>query len=151
MLTDPTKVLVLCTGNSCRSVMAEALINDLGQGRFRAWSAGSFPTGYVHPRSIETLKRHGIDPGEPSSKSWNEFSHQPFDLVITVCDQAAGESCPLFPGQPKKLHWSTPDPAKVLGDEAATQAAFDQVFLFLKERIESLISTAELPQDHKGV
>lgn len=151
MLTDPTKVLVLCTGNSCRSVMAEALINDLGQGRFRAWSAGSFPTGYVHPRSIETLKRHGIDPGEPSSKSWNEFSHQPFDLVITVCDQAAGESCPLFPGQPKKLHWSTPDPAKVLGDEAATQAAFDQVFLFLKERIESLISTAELPQDPKGV
>lgn len=143
MPTDPKTVLVLCTGNSCRSIMAEALLNDLGQGRFQAWSAESFPTGYVHPRSIETLKRHGIDPGQPSSKSWNEFATQPFDLVITVCDQAAGESCPIFPGQPTKLHWSTPDPAKVLGNEEDTQAAFDRTFYFLKERIEQLIATAE--------
>lgn len=150
MPTDPTNVLVLCTGNSCRSIMAEALINDLGQGRFKAWSAGSFPAGYVHPRSIETLKRHGIDPGQPLSKSWNEFSHQPFDLVITVCDQAAGESCPIFPGRPTKLHWSTPDPAKAVGSEAATQAAFDQVFFLLKDRIEKLISTTELLRDHEG-
>ena len=105
------RVLVLCTGNSCRSVIAEALINQLGKGKYEAVSAGSFPAGYVHPKSIETLKRHGIDPGNPRSKSWDEFSTQPFDLVITVCDQAAGESCPLFPGKPKKLHWSTPDPA----------------------------------------
>jgi arsenate reductase len=130
--------------------MAEALINDLGQGRFRAWSAGSFPTGYVHPRSLNTLRRHGIDPGEPHSKSWNEFAKMPFDLVITVCDQAAGESCPIFPGQPTKLHWSTPDPAKVLGDEATAQAAFDQVLLFLKERVEKLLLTIDPSRDPEG-
>lgn len=150
MATNPTSVLVLCTGNSCRSIMAEALINDLGQGRFKAWSAGSFPAGYVHPRSLDTLRRHGIDPGQPFSKSWNDFSRQPFDLVITVCDQAAGESCPIFPGQPVKLHWSTPDPAKVLGDEATTQAAFDQAFLLLKGHIEELIAGAESSRDHEG-
>ena len=144
MPTEPTKVLVLCTGNSCRSIMAEALINDLGQGRFQAWSAGSFPTGHVHPRSLDTLRRHGIDPGEPRSKSWNELSRQPFDLVITVCDQAAGESCPIFPGQPRKLHWSTPDPAKAQGTESEIAAAFDRAFLLLKTRIEELI-TAGLP------
>lgn len=144
MPTEPTKVLVLCTGNSCRSIMAEALINDLGQGRFQAWSAGSFPTGHVHPRSLDTLRRHGIDPGQPRSKSWNELSRQPFDLVITVCDQAAGESCPIFPGQPRKLHWSTPDPAKAQGTESEIAAAFDRAFLLLKTRIEELI-TAGLP------
>src|SRR5262245_63685071 len=118
MNSGSLKVLVVCTGNSCRSVMAEALINDLGRNRYRAWSAGSVPVGYVHPKSIETLRRHGIDPGQPRSKSWNEFAKQSFDLVITVCDQAAGETCPLFPGNPKKLHCSTPDPAKVTGSDA---------------------------------
>lgn len=132
-------VLVLCTGNSCRSIMAEALINQLGQGSYKAWSAGSFPAGHVHPKSIETLKRHGIDPGEPISKSWNNFSTKPFDLVITVCDEAAGESCPLFPGKPKKLHWSTPDPAKATGTDAEIEAAFDKAFFMLKDRIEDLI------------
>lgn len=146
MTTDPIKVLILCTGNSCRSIMAEALLNDLGQGRFHAWSAGSFPTGYVHPRALETLKRHGIDPGQPSSKSWNEFATQPLDLVITVCDQAAGETCPIFPGKPTKLHWSTPDPARVIGSEADTQAAFDRAFSFLKERIEQLVVTSKQSQ-----
>lgn len=150
MPTEPRKVLVLCTGNSCRSIMAEALINDLGQGRFQAWSAGSFPTGHVHPRSLDTLRRHGIDPGQPRSKSWNELSRQPFDLVITVCDQAAGESCPNFPGQPVKLHWSTPDPAKAVGSEAVTQAAFDDAFNQLKDRIETLISTAGPLQERTG-
>ena len=133
-------VLVLCTGNSCRSVMAEALINELGRGRYRAWSAGSAPVGYVHPKSIETLKRHGIDPGEPRSKSWDEFVEQPFDLVITVCDQAAGERCPLFLGAPKRLHWSTPDPAKVAGSQAEKDAAFDQTFFMLKSRVEELLT-----------
>jgi len=123
--------------------MAEALLNELGQRRFQAWSAGSFPTGYVHPRSIETLRRHGFDPGQLYSKSWNEFSAQLLDLVITVCDQAAGETCPIFPGKPAKLHWDTPDPAKVLGNEADTQAAFDRAFYFLKERIEQLVATLE--------
>ena len=138
MKSDAFKVLVLCTGNSCRSVMAEALLNDLGRGRYRAWSAGSFPAGYVHLKSIETLKRHGIDPGQPRSKSWDEFAEQPFDLVITVCDQAAGESCPLFPGTPKKLHWSTPDPAKATGSEGDIDAAFDKALLMLKNRVEEL-------------
>jgi arsenate reductase len=138
MKSDALNVLVLCTGNSCRSVMAEALINDLGRGRYQAWSAGSVPAGYVHQKSIETLQRHGIDPGQPRSKSWDEFAEQPFDLVITVCDQAASESCPLFPGSPKKLHWSTPDPAKATGSEGDIDVAFDKAFLMLKNRVEEL-------------
>ena len=83
--------------------------------------------------------RHGIDPGQPRSKSWHEFAEESFDLVITVCDQAASESCPLFPGTPKKLHWSTPDPAKVTGSEAEIDAAFDHVFVMLKTRVEELM------------
>ena len=146
MEPDIVRVLVLCTGNSCRSVMAEALINSLHGGRYRAWSAGSHPTGHVHPRSIDTLMRHGIDPGQPRSKSWNEFVGQPFDLVITVCDQAAGESCPLFQGAPTKMHWSTPDPAKATGSEAAVTAAFDEAFLMLKKRVENLTSHSTPPQ-----
>jgi arsenate reductase (thioredoxin) len=138
MTSGPLRVLVLCTGNSCRSVLAEALINGLARGRYRAWSAGSHPAGYVHPKSIETLTRHGIDPGQPRSKSWNECAGQSFDLVITVCDEAAGEHCPLFPGTPKMLHWSTPDPAKVTGSEAEIDAAFDEAFFSLRERIEEL-------------
>ncbi len=139
MASLPIKILVLCTGNSCRSVMAEALINQLGHGRYQAWSAGSYPTGSVHPKSIETLKRHGIDPGQPRSKSWNEFTNQSFDLVITVCDQAAGESCPLFPGHPKKVHWSTPDPAKATGSDAEIASAFDKTFVMLKNQIQDLV------------
>ena len=138
MKVDTIKVLVICMGNSCRSVMAEALINHLGRDRYQAWSAGSHPVGYIHPKSIETLKRHGLNPGQPRSKSWSDFAQQSFDLVITVCDQAAGESCPLFPGKPTKLHWSTPDPAKAMGSEAEIDAAFDQAFLMLKNRVEDL-------------
>ena len=139
MKSDTLKVLVLCMGNSCRSVMAEALINDLGRGRYQAWSAGSVPAGSVHSKSMETLQRHGIDPGQPRSKSWDEFAEQSFDLVITVCDQAAGESCPRFPGDPKKLHWSTPDPAKAIGSEAEIDATFDAAFFMLKDRVEKLM------------
>jgi arsenate reductase len=131
------KVLVLCTGNSCRSVMAEALINQLKSGRYQAVSAGSQPAGYVHPKSIETLQRHGIDPGQPASKSWDEFAGQAFDYVITVCDQAATEVCPVFSGHGKKLHWSTPDPAKATGNEAQIDTAFDEAFALLKTRIEN--------------
>jgi arsenate reductase (thioredoxin) len=140
MKSDVLKVLVLCTGNSCRSVMAEALINAFGRGCYQAWSAGSVPAGYVHPKSIETLQRHSLDPGQPRSKSWDEFVEQSFDLVITVCDRAAGESCPRFPGRPRKLHWSTPDPAKVTGSEAEMDAAFDRAFLMLKSRVEELMT-----------
>lgn len=130
-------VLVLCTGNSCRSVMAEALINQLGQGHYKAMSAGSFPAGYVHPKSIATLKRHGIDPGEPRSKSWDEFADQHLDLVITVCDQAANETCPVFLNETEKLHWSTPDPASAEGSEEDINQAFDDAFQLLKSRIEN--------------
>lgn len=130
-------VLVLCTGNSCRSVMAEALINHLGAKGYKAVSAGSKPAGYVHPKSIETLSRHGIEAGNPRSKSWDEFEGQSFDLVITVCDAAASESCPVFFGQHKKLYWSTPDPAAATGSEEEINAAFDEAFTMLKDRIES--------------
>ena len=129
------RVLVLCTGNSCRSVMAEALFNQLGQGKIEAVSAGSQPAGYVHPLSLKTLERHGIDAGHPRSKSWDEFAGQSFDLVVTVCDAAAAESCPVFLGPVKKLHWSTPDPAKVTGTDKEIEAAFDEAFNMLKDRI----------------
>ncbi len=129
-------VLVLCTGNSCRSVMAEALINYLGEGRYKAVSAGSFPAGYVHPKSIETLERHGVNAGEPRSKSWDEFKNRNFDLVITVCDQAASESCPIFLGKCEKKHWSTPDPAQAEGMDGEIDKAFDDAFQMLKDRIE---------------
>ena len=119
--------------------MAEALINQLAKGRFKARSAGSSPAGYVHPKAIETLNRHGIDPGTPHSKSWDVFANESFDTVITVCDQAAGESCPLFPGKPTKLHWSIPDPSKAEGAEGEIDAAFDQALYLLKDRIEDLI------------
>lgn len=130
------EILVLCTGNSCRSIMAEALINSLGQGRYRARSAGSKPAGFVHPKSIETLNRHGVGVGTPFSKSWDVFEGEQFDLVITVCDQAASESCPVFIGKQEQLHWSTPDPARVQGSEEEINAAFDEACNILKNRIE---------------
>lgn len=130
-------VLVLCTGNSCRSIMAEALINHLGDGRLTAVSAGSFPAGYVHRKSLDTLKRHGVDAIEPRSKSWDEFSGQSFDYVITVCDEAAAESCPVFLGRCEKLHWSTPDPAKAEGSDNEIDRAFDAAFRMLRKRIEN--------------
>ncbi|GJL63717.1 MAG: protein-tyrosine-phosphatase [Nitrospirales bacterium] len=136
MTPNTVAVLFLCTGNSARSIMAEAILNAVGQPQFSAYSAGSFPTGKVNPKSIETLKRHGLDPGVPRSKSWNEFSDQQMDVVVTVCDQAAGETCPFFPGRPRTLHWSIPDPAHVTGTQEEINAAFDNAFHLLKTRIE---------------
>ncbi len=130
------RLLFLCTGNSCRSIMAEAITNHYSNGRYLAFSAGSVPTGRVHPKAVETLARHGIKPKAPRSKSWNEFKSDSIDLVITVCDQAAQESCPIFPGHPKKLHWSILDPAKVNGSEMQINTAFEEVFSQLKYRIE---------------
>jgi arsenate reductase len=130
------KVLVLCTGNSCRSIMAEAMINQLGEGRFFAVSAGSEPAGYVHPGSIAALQRHGFRVGEPRSKSWDEFANHEFDIVITVCDRAAAESCPVFIGNVAKKHWSTPDPASVQGGEENVNQAFDSALAMLRDRIE---------------
>jgi len=144
------RALVLCTGNSCRSIMAEALINQLGAGRISAVSAGSNPTGEVHPKSIETLIRNqiAVDAGELSSKSWNEFAGQKFDFVITVCDSAASESCPLFEGGEQKLHWSTPDPAGIKGPHGEVEAAFDNAFLLLRDRVEALV--AQISEESDG-
>ena len=129
-------VLVLCTGNSCRSIMAEALINHFAGEHFRAVSAGSFPTGYVHPGSLETLRRHDIPVEQPRSKSWDEFADTHFDLVITVCDEAAAEVCPIVDGSYKRLHWSTPDPARAAGGEVEQHEAFEFAYHQLKSRIE---------------
>lgn len=135
----PRRILVLCTGNSCRSVMAEALFNHIGGGTIKAFSAGSKPTGEVHPKSVETLKRHGIDVGHPRSKSWDEFDGQFFDLVVTVCDAAASETCPIFLHASEKLHWSIRDPAKVSGTPQEIDAAFNAAFSDLRTRIEDYL------------
>ncbi len=134
------RVLVLCTGNSCRSIMAEALFNHLGQERIEAVSAGSAPAGFVHPLSLQTLTRHGVPIGMPASKSWDVFANSTFDLVVTVCDAAAAESCPVFLGAPRKQHWSIPDPAKATGTQAEIEAAFDVAFFMLKTRIEDMLT-----------
>lgn len=133
---DPLRVLVVCTGNSCRSILAEALINSLGAGRYRAMSAGSRPAGYVHPKALETLRRHDIDPGEPQSQSWDDYADETFDYVITVCDSAVAEPCPAFPGSFERLHWSTPDPAKATGTDDEIDAAFEQAYELLRGKVE---------------
>ncbi len=120
--------------------MAEALINHIGQERYHACSAGSHPTGKVHSHALATLQRHGIVHGRAMSKSWNDMSKTAFDLIITVCDQAAGEPCPIFPGQPRKLHWSIPDPANATGTEDEINVVFEQAFILLKDNIEQLLT-----------
>lgn len=130
-------ILVVCTGNSCRSIMAEALLNHLGAGTILAYSAGSTPAGFVHPKSIAALKRNDIACLEPASKSWHEFTEFSFDVVLTVCDSAANESCPVFAGNYRKMHWSIPDPAGVQGSEQEIDKAFDDTFLLLRQRIEA--------------
>ena len=131
------KILVLCTGNSCRSIIAEALINYLAGGSYVAFSAGSNPSGYVHPNSILALKKNGISTDSLRSKSWDEFNGENFDIVLTVCDSAASEVCPVFIGEQRKLHWSIEDPAKIKGDEGEINDAFDETFNLIKNRIES--------------
>jgi arsenate reductase (thioredoxin) len=140
LMTDaPLKVLILCTGNSCRSILAEALFNHLGQGRMIAFSAGSKPTGEVHPRSLALLQSKGIPTAHLRSKSWDEFVLTPLDIVITVCDNAAGEACPVFTGAPVKAHWGLPDPAHATGTEAEIAAAFDSVYRTLEARIKAFL------------
>ncbi|MDP5209381.1 arsenate reductase ArsC [Microbulbifer sp. 2205BS26-8] len=129
-------ILVLCTGNSCRSIMAEALINTLAEEKYIAKSAGSEPVGFVHPKSIEVLKQHGIDTKDLHSKLWDEFQGMHFDVVISVCDQNDSKLCPLFFGKHKKLNWNTPDPDKKEGTGDEIKAAFKDTFNFLKSKIE---------------
>ena len=139
-------VLFLCTGNSARSILAEVLLNELGGGRFRAFSAGSHPTGQVNPGAIRKLAAEGHSTDGLESKSWDRFSGPDapdIHLVITVCDNAAGETCPIWNGAPVTAHWGIPDPA-YFDDEEAREAAFDLAYTRLRRRIEGLI---ELPGD----
>lgn len=139
----PYHVLFLCTGNSARSVLAEALMNHLGQGRFQAWSAGSHPSGRINPWTLRMIEDMGLSTADLRSKSWNEFAQPdapPLDFVFTVCDAAAGETCPLWPGQPMTAHWGIEDPAAVRGPEALERRAFEQATLRLKRRIELFLS-----------
>ncbi|QBK05514.1 arsenate reductase ArsC [Hylemonella gracilis] len=140
-------VLFICTGNSARSILAEAILNELGQGRFQAWSAGSHPKGVVHPLTLKTLAAHRIPTEGFHSKGWEEFARPGapvMDFVFTVCDQAAGEVCPVWPGQPVSAHWGLPDPAGVEGNEEAQERAFRAAFVTMKRRIELILA---LPLD----
>src|SRR6185437_3646615 len=136
-------VLFLCTGNSARSILGEALLNHWGRGRFRAYSAGSFPKGAVHPLALELLRAMKLPSEGLRSKSWNEFARSDapvMDLVITVCDNAASEVCPIWPGQPITAHWGVPDPAAVEGAEAERRAAFRDAYNRLEARIKLLVA-----------
>ena len=138
MSHGPYNVLFLCTGNSARSIMAEAILNRDGGGRFRAFSAGSMPRGAVHPLALETLASYDYPADGLRSKNWNEFAEAgapALDFVFTVCDNAAGEVCPVWPGQPMTAHWGIEDPAAVEGTDIQKQAAFVAAFRFLRNRI----------------
>lgn len=138
-MADPIyNVLFLCTGNSARSVLAEGILAKDGAGRFRAFSAGSQPKGAVHPLAIETLESFGYPATGFRSKSWEEFAGAGapvMDFVFTVCDSAAGEACPVWPGQPMTAHWGIEDPAAVTGSDIEQRAAFTRAFRFMKNRI----------------
>lgn len=136
-------VLFLCTGNSARSIMAEVMLNHLGKGRFKAHSAGSHPNGKVNPYSVETMQGFGLQTQGLRSKSWDEFAQAgapPLDFIITVCDNAAGEVCPVWPGRPVSAHWGVEDPAAAEGTDAEKRAAFRNAANILKRRIELLIA-----------
>lgn len=133
-------VLVLCTGNSCRSQLAEVLINTLGDGRFSAVSAGARPSGAVHPLAIRTLREARLNTDGLRSKSWEEFRDTAFDIVLTVCDNAK-ESCPVFPGRAERVHWSIHDPADAQGTDDEKMKVFRQVFTDLTQRIHHLLAT----------
>ncbi|MCR9239171.1 MAG: arsenate reductase ArsC [Alphaproteobacteria bacterium] len=138
MQTTILNVLFLCTGNSARSILAEAIMNRLGAGRFKAYSAGSFPKGTVHPEAIALLARLGFDTGFARSKNWDEFANPDapkMDFVFTVCDDAANETCPVWPGQPLSAHWGIPDPAAIDGTDSEVSLAFSEAYRMLNTRI----------------
>lgn len=147
MADRPYNVLFICTGNSARSIMAEVVMNHLGRGRFKAYSAGSHPRGEVHPMTLEVLTGQSYEVGGLRSKSWTEFvapDAPPMDFIFTVCDHAAGEACPAWPGQPVTAHWGFPDPTAVAGDRAAQIKAFSSTQFQIANRIRLFIN---LPLD----
>ncbi|QJR10726.1 Arsenate reductase [Usitatibacter rugosus] len=151
MSEKPCDVLFLCTGNSARSIMAEVMLNALGKGRFRGHSAGSQPKGQVHPMSLETMRALGFPTSNVRSKSWDEFAvpgAPPLDFIITVCDNAATEVCPIWPGKPTSAHWGVPDPAAVEGTVEEQRAAFHDAALALRRRIELMTSLPLAKLDH---
>jgi arsenate reductase len=139
MSDRPYNVLFLCTGNSARSILAEVIMNQAGAGRFKAYSAGSHPNGRVNPFAIELLQRHRLPTEGLRSKSWDEFAAPgapPLDFVFTVCDNAAGEVCPMWPGQPMTAHWGVEDPAAVEGTDDEKRRAFATAYTVLRNRIQ---------------
>jgi arsenate reductase (thioredoxin) len=143
MINRPYNVLFLCTGNSARSILAESIMNKLGKGQFSGFSAGSHPNGKVNPLALDLLKCLDFPIEGLRSKSWNEFagpSSTHFDFVITVCDNAAGETCPVWPGMPITAHWGIPDPAAVEGTEMEKKSAFSQAFKAMDRRIKLFLS-----------
>ncbi len=146
-MQKPYNVLILCTGNSARSIIGEALFNTMGAGRFKAYSAGSHPSGRVNPFAIELVRGLGYPVENLRSKNWDEFAvpgAPELDFVITVCDKAAGEVCPLWPGQPITAHWGFPDPASVEGTDDEKRAVFAQTLRQMRRRVELFLS---LPLD----
>ena len=142
-MARPYNVVFLCTGNSARSILAEAILNNIGAGKFVAYSAGSQPKGAVHPQTLALLQRLGLPTEGIRSKSWDEFAQPgspPLDFVFTVCDNAANEVCPVWPGQPMTAHWGVPDPAAVEGTEAEIVKAFRDAYSLLRRRIELFAS-----------
>ena len=138
MPVRPFNVLFLCTGNSARSILAEACLNSAGKGRFRAYSAGSRPAGKVNPFAVEVLQKHRLDTAGLRSKNWDEFAQAgapQMDFVFTVCDSAAGETCPIWPGEPITAHWGIADPAAVQGSDDTKRKAFARAFTELSSRI----------------
>lgn len=143
MAEQPFNVLFLCTGNSARSVMAEVILNRAGKGKFRAFSAGSQPKGRIHPQTLTLLKSLGYDASGLRSKTWTEFAQAgapKFDFVFTVCDDAAGETCPVWPGRPITAHWGIPDPAAVTGSGPEIAPAFKDAYRMLARRIDLLLA-----------
>ena len=142
MTGRPFNVLILCTGNSARSILGEALVEHWGQGRFRGFSAGSHPKGSVHPLALELLKREGLPTDGMRSKSWDEFAAAgapPLDFIFTVCDNAAGEACPVWPGHPMTVHWGIDDPAAVEGSAEEKAQAFRRAFDELQRRVRAFV------------
>jgi arsenate reductase len=141
--SEPLNVLFLCTGNSARSIMAECVLNRLGAGKFKAYSAGSQPKGQPHPLALHVLRQAHFDVAELRSKSWEEFAKADapkLDFVFTVCDNAANEICPVWPGQPMTAHWGIPDPAAVKGSPEQIERAFRDAFMTLERRITLFLS-----------